>query len=168
MKRYYVPTILVILFSLFTFSSCNDEQLEGEFFSTPDGSDPEEFCENALATIAEAQFALLDATEANAGELCQALRGSIEGVIAVCGDPGGSFQALLDELGDDCGLMFDNAECLSASLAAGLALDAFNIATPEEQEGLCPNLLTLLQEQIMACGDDDGSLQAIIDGLPCS
>jgi len=99
--RKKILHLFPILLAFIVFS-CDVEPLEGEFSSTPDGSDPEEFCANATLLIAEAQLALVTATADNADALCQALRGTIENVIDVCGDTEGAFQALLDELGNDC------------------------------------------------------------------
>jgi len=86
----------------FIVFSCDTEPLEGEFSSTPDGTDPEEFCANAGLAIADAQLAFLDASETNAQALCENLRNTIESVITNCGDPGGMFQAFLDGIGNDC------------------------------------------------------------------
>ena len=106
MKKLH--TILSLILAVFLLFSCNVEELEGEFFSTPDGSDPEEFCANAVATIAGAQLALATADPADQAMFCEALRNAINGIINQCGDPGGSFQMLLDELGTDCMVMTDD------------------------------------------------------------
>ncbi|WP_299765996.1 hypothetical protein [uncultured Dokdonia sp.] len=101
---YYLPFILLV--TALAFVSCDDEQLEGEFFSTPDGSDPEVFCqETGPLAIAEAQLALLglDPSEAQAG--CDAFIATINSFINTCGDEGGALQMLLDELGTDCNLV---------------------------------------------------------------
>lgn len=106
---YYLPFILLV--TALAFVSCDDEQLEGEFFSTPDGSDPEVFCqETGLLAIAEAQLALvgLDPADAQAG--CDALRGTISSFIQTCGDEGGALQMLLDELGADCNITTDGGD----------------------------------------------------------
>jgi len=91
------PILLV-----FIVFSCDTEPLEGEFSSTPDGTDPEEFCANAGLAIADAQLAFLNASETNAAALCENLRNTIESVITNCGDPGGMLQTVLDEIGNDC------------------------------------------------------------------
>lgn len=103
---YYLSFLLLCI--AITFISCDDEQLEGEFSSTPDGSDPAVFCaETGLLAIAEAQIALigLDLADAQAG--CDSLRATINSFIATCGDEGGTLQMLLDELGNDCNLVTD-------------------------------------------------------------
>lgn len=108
MKKLSYYLSFLLLFTAITFISCDDEQLEGEFFSTPDGSDPAVFCsETGLLAIAEAQIALagLDPSEAQAG--CDAFKATINSYIATCGDEGGSLQLLLDELGNDCNVMTD-------------------------------------------------------------
>ena len=96
---YYIILVFVGLMAL---NSCEDEQLEGEFFSTPDGSDPEEFCEDIAFNIASAQAALINAPAGQEMALCDALQATIINAIVVCGDDTGLFQALLDDLGDDC------------------------------------------------------------------
>jgi len=92
----------LLLAGLSFFSSCENEPLEGEFFSTPDGSDPQEFCDDAPLAISNAQIALANATPEQQAELCNALIETINSTIEVCGDETGLFQALLDELGTDC------------------------------------------------------------------
>lgn len=101
MKKYtYIFALLVTGLTL--LSSCENELLEGEFFSTPDGSDPEEFCEEAPLTIANAQAALVNGSEAQQADLCAALIETINTTIDFCGDETGVYQALLDSLGTDC------------------------------------------------------------------
>ena len=103
---YYLPFILLCFATIFI--SCEDEQLEGEFFSTPDGSDPAVFCaETGPLAIAEAQLALSGLDPANAQAGCDALKATITSFIATCGDEGGGLQLLLDELGNDCNLTTD-------------------------------------------------------------
>jgi len=114
---YYLPFLL--LFTTLVFISCDDEQLEGEFFSTPDGSDPEVFCqETGPLAIAEAQLALLglDPSEAQAG--CDAFIATINSFINTCGDEGGALQLLLDELGTDCNLTTDGGDGDDGSFTA--------------------------------------------------
>ena len=92
----------LLLAGITLLSSCENEQLEGEFFSTPDGSDPQEFCDDAPLAISNAQIALINAAPEQQAELCNALIETINTTIDVCGDETGLFQALLDELGTDC------------------------------------------------------------------
>lgn len=105
-KITYFFALILVGMSLLT--SCENELLEGEFFSTPDGSDPAEFCENAPADIAIAQAALFNAPAEQQAQLCDALQATITNAIVVCGDPTGIFQALLDDLGSDCMVQNDD------------------------------------------------------------
>ena len=99
-KTTYFFALLIGVLGL--MSSCENEQLEGEFFSTPDGSDPQEFCDDAPLAISNAQIALTNAAPAQQAALCDALIATLMTTIDVCGDETGLFQALLDELGTDC------------------------------------------------------------------
>lgn len=101
MKKYtYFAAFLIAGLTL--LSSCENELLEGEFFSTPDGSDPEEFCAEAPFAIANAQAALVNGSAEQQAELCAALITTINTTIDFCGDETGVYQALLDSLGTDC------------------------------------------------------------------
>lgn len=100
MKKCTYIAVLLFL-GLFCITSCENEPLEGEFFSTPDGSNPQDFCDDAPAAIAAAQLAFLTASEEELEELCNSLTASINATISVCGDPGGVLQEIIDDL-EDC------------------------------------------------------------------
>ncbi len=78
-----------------------------------------------------------------------------------CGDLDGSIQALIDGLGD-CTYTceFANANAIEAEMQ-------FTTSTMGNYIANCNQYALYLQEQITYCGDTDGSIQAIIDGLDC-
>ncbi len=130
---YYFALLLV---GLFFVSSCDDEPLEGEFFSTPDGSDPADFCADAPLAITSAQVALANAAPAQQAELCDALIATINSTINVCGDDTGIFQSLLDELGTDC--MIDTTDPGDGNddlVGRTYLLTAFEVETPIDLNG---------------------------------
>lgn len=134
-----ITYFFALLFTgVFLLSSCDDEQLTGEFFSTPDGSDPEEFCDDAPFTIAAAQAALFNAPLSQQAALCDALRATIVSTISLCDDPGGSFQALLDQLGDDCMIDTDGGggdDPMDSLVGETYILTAFEVETAIDLNG---------------------------------
>ena len=91
-------------------TSCDHEPLEGEFFSTPDGSDPADFCADAPLAITAAQIALANVEPAQQAELCDALIAILNTTIDICGDETGLFQSILDDLGTDCMIDTDGGD----------------------------------------------------------
>ena len=165
---YYLP-FLLLCFTI-TFTSCDDEQLEGEFFTTPDGQEitlndtPE--CQAALTAFQQASLELQNADPANSAAACAALSDALDTFMQACGvdTSDASVMAALALL-NSCADMTNN--CTTATAAAAAAETAFQNATPENEVALCNAYTVALQAQIAACGDADGSIQAIIDGLNC-
>lgn len=149
--------------------SCEDEQLEGVFSSTGDGSDPGEpdpdsaTCQTAFDALQTAQAVFATATDANYTQVCSAYATALEQTIQLCGDSSGALEATLTSLGD----CTTPDPCLQAEIASNAALGALNNATDDNEEQLCLAYSTALAAQINACGDPTGSLQSTIDGLNC-
>lgn len=166
-KLHYL--FLFILMAAVTVISCEDEQLEGEFSATGDGSEPgepdpdSETCQNAFDTLTTAQAAFAGATEANYTQVCSTYSLALQATIELCGDSSGALQATLTSLGD----CTTPDPCLQAEIAANAALGAFNNANDDNEEQLCIAYSNALVAQIEACGDPSGNLQATIDSLNC-
>ncbi len=167
-KISYYLSLFTVLCAL-VFTSCDDEQLEGEFFATPDGeeiviTDPTGgTCLDVSLALQDLLQAFNTATGDAIPQACENYRQGLENAIAACGDELGVFQATIDSLGD-CTTI---DPCVQAENATATALSAFNSAGPEEQQTACIAYEAALQNQIAACGDTDGSLQAIINDLDC-
>lgn len=161
--------LLFIMMAAVTVISCEDEQLEGEFSATGDGSEPgeadpeSETCQTAFDVLLTAEAAFAGATEANYTQLCTVYSTALQATITTCGDSSGMLQAILSSLGD-CSTP---DPCLQAEIAANAALGAFNNATDDNEEQLCIAYSTALTAQIEACGDPNGNLQATINSLNC-
>ena len=134
----------LLLAALCLVSSCENEELEGEFFSTPDGSDPEDFCTDAPLAISNAQIALSNAAPAQQAALCDDLIETLNTTIDLCGDETGLFQALLDQLGTDCMVNTDDDTDDTDDSDGGdemnlvgstYLLTAFNLETPIDLNG---------------------------------
>lgn len=166
-KLHYL--LLFILMAAVTVVSCEDEQLEGVFSATGDGSEPgepdpdSETCQIAFETMQTAQAAFAAATDANYTQVCSTYSIALQATIQLCGDSSGALQATLTSLGD-CSTP---DPCLQAEIAANAALGAFNNATDENEEQLCLAYSAALSTQITACGDPNGNLQIVINGLNC-
>lgn len=154
------------------FNSCENEPLTGEFSSTPDGTDSttdddggmvdSEECTLAIESLATGQSVLAGATEDTYNAACIAYATTLDFIITNCGDPNNTYQNILNSLGD-CTF---NA-CLQAQAASALQQGIFQNADAEGQAIACQNYLDALENQITVCGDPGGSVQAVIDGLPC-
>lgn len=78
-----------------------------------------------------------------------------------CGDVDGSIQDIIDVLAD-CQI-----SCEQATLNRVEAQLQYNAATIGNYAALCAQYQFYLEQQILYCGDDDGSIQAEIDALDC-
>ncbi|MBU2921945.1 hypothetical protein KO504_11375 [Winogradskyella psychrotolerans] len=79
-----------------------------------------------------------------------------------CGDPDGSIQEMIDNLGN-CEM-----SCEDAIHNATEAESQYITATIGNFNEKCAQYLFYLQEQIEICGDADGSIQEEIDALDCA
>lgn len=151
-------SLLFSVFILLTAFTCENEPLEGEFVT----DDPDLTCEQASMNTVTAALNFVSATEATYTQLCIAYRNALEDQIAACGDPDGSIQAGIDVLGI-CTAEPD--ACEAATTGVVIAEQNFSNATEENYTDLCNIYKTFLQNKITECGDVDGSIQDIIDGL---
>jgi hypothetical protein len=154
MKR--LITLLTCLV-VFMFVSCEDEPLEGDFTT---GATT---CEQAILNTTDAALNFLAVNVDTYTQLCSAYRNALEAQIQACGDPDGSLQVAVDALGDCTNSPLD--DCDSATEAVDAAQSAFNTATDENYTNLCNAYKAALENQILQCGDDDGSIQSAIDDL---
>lgn len=164
---YYLSFFLLCIATIFI--SCDDEQLEGEFFSTPDGqmiTGNTQECLAALTALQEAYDILLNAPTEQAITACAAVSDALDAYILTCdtdiNDP--VISAIVSGF-SDCNDSSNN--CDTATAAAISAQTAFANATPENEVALCNAYRVALEAQIAACGDADGSLQTTINGLSC-
>jgi hypothetical protein len=93
---------------------------------------------------------------------CLAYREALETQMNFCGDVDGSIQAEINTLGN-CQL-----PCDLATTNRDNAESIFIPATIGNYIALCDNYRFFLTEQIEFCGDDDGTIQAVIDALDCN
>lgn len=92
---------------------------------------------------------------------CEAYRQALMTQRDYCGDLDGSIQQMIDDLGA-CQI-----SCEMATTNRNEAEVQYNTATMGEFDEKCAQYQLYLQEQINYCGDEDGSIQAEIDGLDC-
>ena len=152
--------VFLCCFVLLTAFTCENEPLEGDF-----GGNTNVSCEIAtqnLLTAAE-NFASATPTDSNYTQLCLAYKIALQDQIIACGDDG-TLQAVFDNLGD-CGDDPQPDECDNATTAANQAESAFNNADDSNYSVLCNAYKGALQDKITACGDTNGNIQSIIDGL---
>jgi hypothetical protein len=160
MKKLSFLFCLLILLSAFT---CDNEPLDNDI-TIPDTNAS---CETATQEVAAAALAFTNIGDDNYTELCTAYKTALENLIIACGDPDGSIQSGIDALGD-CANPNGFDDCEAAENATNLAEVNFNNATDENYYDYCVSYKLALQNQILMCGDADGSIQAIIDGLDCT
>lgn len=155
-------SLLFSVFILLTAFTCENEPLEGDFVT----DEPSVTCEQALMNTATAAQNFAALTEENYEEeysgACSTLKTAFENQLEACGDPDGSLQAAIDALGT-CNL--NASPCEIATSAAATAQQVLNQATEEEYADACNAYAFVLQQKINECGDEDGSIQDIIDGL---
>lgn len=169
MKKISYYLSFLLLFAAITFVSCDDEQLEGEFFTTPDGqviTNNSEECLAASLALQESYQLFLNAPPEQITTACAAVSDALDAFILACdtdvNDP--TISVIVSGL-SSCDDSSNN--CDTATAAAITAQTAFANATPEDEVALCNAYRVALEAQLAACGDADGSIQATINGLSC-
>ncbi len=143
---------------LFTAVTCENEPLDDNFFEGQLTS-----CEIAVQNTANAALNFSGANIDNYIQVCSAYRMALQAQLQACGDTNGTLQAEIDALGDCTNVSQD--PCEIAAMAVSIAETVFNQASNDNYSSLCSAYRTALQAKIEACGDADGSVQEIIDGL---
>ncbi len=149
--------IFATVFILTFFYNCDNEPIDPAIQIVPEFS-----CEDAVLATAVATNNFSSATQENFTALCNQLSSALEAQISVCGDPNGSLQLTINAL--DCNANTTDP-CEVASNVLELAEIGFNDADGSTYSQKCNDYKTALQLQISACGDEDGSIQNIIDAL---
>ncbi len=159
MKKFSALLSFLILFTAFT---CEDEPLDGDFVD--EQPDTTISCEQAIQNMVTAitNFSEVTPADANYTQLCLAYQDALQDQIDTCGDEDGTLQAIINSLGN-CGDDNQPDECEVATTAANEAETAYN--NDNTNTDLCNTYKASLQDKITACGDADGSIQTIIDGL---
>lgn len=159
-----IKLVYLSLLIFVAFFSCENEPVEDTLLNDNVGDNPAMTCEEATQVATGASLVLANATNETYATLCNDLAVALQAQINACGDTGGVLQTTLDNL--DCSSN-SNDNCDNAILLAQLAESALANASTENYTSLCNSYMTALQVQINSCGDSDGSIQAIIDGLDC-
>ena len=154
-------SFLLCLFVLLTAFQCEDEPLEGTFLS-----DQEAACVEAAQLVASALLDFVNANSENYSELCNVYKTALEQQLETCGDNAGSLQNAIDALGnctqdDNSDTDCNNAQTETQQAATALA----NAETDDDYASACDAYKQAIQNEINECGDDDGSLQALLDDL---
>ena len=120
-------------------------------------------------TIAATSYSVASQPEANGFINSDAFEAACNAYIAAlneqrsyCGDVDRAIQDQIDLLGT-C-----TFPCFFANANSNVAQTEFANATLGTYIQLCAQYQFYLQEQIEYCGDEDGSIQTVIDGLNCS
>lgn len=162
MKSFKIVSIFILSLFVFTITSCDDEPLEGEFVTDDGGSGVT--CVQATQNLATASatYGTTATDDASYSVVCNAYAVALQNMIDACGDDTGAIQTLLESLG--CPAISD--DCTTAQTATTNAETAYNADTTNTT--LCNAYKAALQNEIAECGDADGSLQDMVDGLDCS
>jgi hypothetical protein len=126
---FKMHTRFLVLLFLTTFLSCNIEPFDGEIIDQSNSLPAN--CENAVgvATVAAVNYINATPTDANFSELCVAYRMALENQLTLCGDQGGEFQLLIDNLGD-CEGGEENVAQQRAFMTANIAGEQFDDLKP--------------------------------------
>lgn len=154
-------SLLFSVFILLTAFTCENEPLDGDFYTGSNQS-----CEQAMMNTALATQNYISAIQENYEEnfaaACLELKIALEAQLQLCGDDSeGNLQATINSM--LCST--DPDECEVATSGVVIAEQIYNNATEEEFENTCILYREALQNKITECGDADGSIQGIIDGL---
>ncbi|MFD2727712.1 lipocalin family protein [Hyunsoonleella rubra] len=101
--KFMKPLPQIVILALI-FVSCNIEPFEGEVPEQTDnsGGPIASNCSEATQNTTEVAltFQGVSISDSNYGEFCNAYKKALENQVALCGDPDGTFQILIDGLGD--------------------------------------------------------------------
>ena len=125
-------------------------------------------CVQAQIAVVQADIARDDATDETEEALCLAYIAALENRTAICNDFGDQAQSVINFLSCSDDTEPTDPECIAAQENTAEALEVFNMADITDEVAYteaCGNYSLALQEQIIACGDEDGSLQAIVNEL---
>jgi Family of unknown function (DUF6252) len=126
-------------------------------------------CEDVIILVNEAEGAYEAATsedlefiiKADFEAACSNYIAALNNQRDFCGDINGTIQTIIDDLGS-CVM-----SCEDATSNVTEAESQYVTANIGNFNDKCAQYLFYLQEQIEICGDEDGSIQAIIDDLDC-
>jgi hypothetical protein len=137
--------------------------LSGEFLANPVACIDVEMVADAAQIAYEESFSsdLEFVNSSNFEIACSAYIEALNAQRTYCGDADGALQDIIDNLGD-CQIT-----CEQAITNSGEAESQYITATIGDFDEKCAQYLLYLQEQIEICGDADGNIQAVIDGLNC-
>ena len=151
MKKFLALCSFMVLFMAIT---CEDEPVDFE--------DEVASCQDATTNTVNAATAFTGATEENYNQLCIAYKNALQSQIAACGDTNDTLQTLIDSL--ECEDT-QPTDCETATIAADAAKTTFENATDDTYEAFCMAYKAALESKIEHCGDEDGSIQTIVDEL---
>ena len=151
MKKILALCSFMVLFMAIT---CEDEPLDFEDEITS--------CQEATTNTINAATAFTGATEENFNQLCVAYKNALQSQIAACGDSTGSLQTSIDSLACE---ETQPTDCETATSAVTSAQATFENATDETYTVFCMAYKAALESKIEHCGDEDSSIQAIVDEL---
>jgi hypothetical protein len=154
MKKLFTLLMCTVVL---TFTSCEDEPLEGDFGTGG------LTCEVAVTNTAQAALNFLSVNDDNYTLLCIAYRNALQEQIQSCGDADNSLQQAVDALGN-CTITIED-DCNNAADTADDAEFLLGNATADTYTSLCNAFKAALESQILLCGDEDGSIQDEIDDL---
>ncbi|MEW4922729.1 hypothetical protein [Algibacter sp. 2305UL17-15] len=125
----YLKSFYAVFILIFFLSSCNIEPYEGEVPKEID--DLPKTCEEAvnITTDAAISYESASSADANFGALCGTYKTALKNQISVCGDQGGVFQLLIDNLGN-CEGGGENVAEERAFMTANLKGEQYNNLTP--------------------------------------
>ncbi len=161
--------IYSLFLAIFLIFACSDTE---DFWNAHDGileDTQETTCNNAQQELAMA-MSNYENTPTNSdvyAEVCQSYRLALQNYITTCGDPGGTYQERLDDLGNCTNTTMT---CEEASQATATAQENYENAEEGStvQHEYCVAYREALIAQIDVCGDDSGELQNTLEGLDCS
>lgn len=163
MKKLALSFLLLFVSTL--LFTCENEPLDPDLQPNNPNNNTDCLVATQVYITAVTNFTAWDGVDETVyPSLCSAYATSLQGLIDNCGDPTGSFQALLGTLGD-CSEPLDPDSCETAIANSGIAETNLNNASNDMYTQFCNVYVMALEEQIDVCGDADGSIQLIIDGL---
>ena len=149
--------LLLLMPILFLNISCDDEELSEDLLDQDLIS-----CQAAIPVTANAAATYASSSEENVQQNCLLYAEALQAQIVFCGDEDGALQNVINTLGD-CTSVINSCDIATTSRIA--AATAFANASDEEFTQFCEAYKLAIQTEITECGDPDGELQTLLDGI---
>ncbi|WP_196887943.1 hypothetical protein [Aureivirga sp. CE67] len=154
MKKF---NLLYFIFALFIAVGCSETEDDSSHYA----------CQEAEDDSLQALNAYENASEEDKNMKCAEYKAVLETQLQICGADNAALEVLIANLGNCGGETVLTCDQVTASVAQLKAtFDGVSVGDAQ-YSNFCLLYKAGLENQKAICGDEDGAIQALIDGLDC-